>query len=268
MLDKNFWRKELVNTQSHVAQELAHWDGKKFTVPEKFKAEEATKKRKMFIKRVDTYMGIGDLVLQSNTIADTKEILEKDYQDMETIVMEYVMPDPQYGVHSLDILTILRPNGEIGLVNCMLWADCTGETSHSTQQGYTIDADTGKIAEKVRHYSAGFNKETEESKKRDAKYIGHEIKGVLEAIDSAKRTHKNICRDHEWVTVIGWDVMVADDKRVVFFEGNFAGCRTPRMIFIRWENMKQFLTQFFWPYDDKHSIIPKNKPRGIVSKSQ
>jgi hypothetical protein len=105
------------------------------------------------------------------------------------------------------------------------------------------------------------------SKKRNSKYIGHEIKGVLEAIESAKKTHKNIARDHEWVTVIGWDVMVADDKRIVFFEGNFAGCRTPRMIFICLDNMKNFIKHFFWPYDNKYSVIPKNVPRGIVSKS-
>ena len=188
---------------------------------------------------------------------------------METIVMEYVMPDPFYGVHSFDILTILKPNGDIGVVSCVIWADCTGETSHSTQQGYSIDCDTGKIAETVRHYSAGFNgRETEESIKRNKKYIGHEIKGIKEAIESAKKTHKNIARDHEWVTVIGWDVMVADDQRLVFFEGNFAGCRTPRMIFIRWANMVQFIKHFFWPYNNNFSIIPKNEQRGIVSKNE
>jgi hypothetical protein len=60
---------------------------------------------------------------------------------------------------------------------------------------------------------------------------------MLEGIASAKKTHQRICRDHEWVTVIGWDLMIADDKRCVFFEGNFAGVRTPRSIFIHLDNM-------------------------------
>lgn len=165
----------------------------------------------MFIKRVDTYMGIGDLVVQDMTIQDTKSILEEKYQGMETLVMEYMMPDPWYGVHSFDLLTILRPNGEIGVLNCILWADCTGETSHSTQQGYTVDCSTGKIAENCRHYSAGLNKKTKYDDARDKKYLGHEIKGMMEAIEQAKKTHKNIARDHEWVSVIGWDIMIADD---------------------------------------------------------
>jgi hypothetical protein len=71
------WRKELVTSRSNVAQELAYWDGKNFKINEKFVGEEASrKKRKMMIKRIDTYMGIGDLVLQSNTIAETEAILE------------------------------------------------------------------------------------------------------------------------------------------------------------------------------------------------
>ena len=36
------------------------------------------KKRKMMIKRVDTYLGIGDKVLDSNTIKEAEEILAQD----------------------------------------------------------------------------------------------------------------------------------------------------------------------------------------------
>ena len=73
--------------------------------------------------------------------------------------MGFAESDPEYGVHTFDILTILRPNGEIGIISCLLWGNCEGETSHSTQNGYSIDIHTCKVVEPVRHYSAYFIKD-------------------------------------------------------------------------------------------------------------
>ena len=44
--------------------------------------------------------------------------------------------------------------------------------------------------------------------------------------------------------------------QVVFFEGNFAGARTPRRMFLSFTNLKGFLTQLFWPFGKGNSVTP------------
>ena len=46
--------------------------------------------------------------------------------------MEFSVAAPEFGVHTFDIVTILLPNGEIGVTSCLLWGDCDGDTSHYT----------------------------------------------------------------------------------------------------------------------------------------
>ena len=84
--------------------------------------------------------------------------------------------------------------------------------------------------------------------------MNKKMKGLETAFETAKLCHKNICKDHEWVTAIGWDAMVTNEGKMVFFEGNYAGVRTPRSMFINYDNFKDFIYYFFWPYDQKYSI--------------
>lgn len=53
--------------------------------------------------------------------------------------------------------------------------------------------------------------------------------------------------------------MLTNENKFVFFEGNFAGQRTPRQMFINFDNLKDFIKYFFWPFDQKHSIQPTNQ---------
>jgi hypothetical protein len=65
--------------------------------------------------------------------------------------------------------------------------------------------------------------------------------------------HKNI--EHKWLTAVGWDMMVMEDE-LVFFEGNFAGARTPRRIFLSFSNLLEFMTNYFWPFGSENNITP------------
>ena len=168
--------------------------------------------------------------------------------------MKFALPKKEYGTHSYDILTHLLPNGEIGVISCLVWADCVEQSTHSCQFGASIDINTGKVAEVVRHYSYAF---TFKDEKREAKWLNMpELVGLKKCVEQAKLAHKVIAEKHEWLTTIGWDAMTDEDNEIMFFEGNIGGSRAPRMFFICWENLIHFIKYLYWPYDLKYSVFP------------
>ena len=83
--------------------------------------------------------------------------------------------------------------------------------------------------------------------------IGTKFPGVKKATETAVAAHKNI--KEKWLTVVGWDCMVMEDD-IVFFEGNFAGARTPRRLFMTIDNFAEFMYNYFWPFGDGNTIQP------------
>ena len=81
VLNKEFWRKHLTNTGSYVAPELANWDGKSKT---KF-SDDTTHKAKAIIKVNDSYLGLGDQVMDNFELgtkegkAKMENIFQKEY---------------------------------------------------------------------------------------------------------------------------------------------------------------------------------------------
>ena len=53
--------------------------------------------------------------------------------------------------------------------------------------------------------------------------------------------------------------MLTDENEWVFFEGNFAGARTPRLFFLNYENLYEFATQYYWPFDHRFNVTPQNE---------
>lgn len=122
ILVKEFWRDYFDRLNIKIPKVLANWDGQNFEITPGF--ENDTKQRKMFIKRSDMFCGIGDYVMDNDTVAATEKVLRKEYPNMPCIVMEFAQPRKEYGIHSYDILTHLLPNGEVGVISCLMWADC------------------------------------------------------------------------------------------------------------------------------------------------
>ena len=60
----------------------------------------------------------------------------------------------------------------------------------------------------------------------------------------------------KWCPAVGWDFMLDDKEEIVYFEGNQASYRIPRIIFFNFNNMIDFFTDIFWPFDDKYSVQP------------
>lgn len=132
------------------------------------------------------------------------------------------------------------------VLSVLLWTDCTTDSSHSCRAGYTVDVETETITAAASWYSPCFTT-------MKTPLIGAKMAGVKRAVGMAVEAHNNI--EHKWLTAVGWDCMIMEDE-VVFFEGNFAGARTPRRMFLNFSALKEFITNYFWPFGEGKSARP------------
>lgn len=240
---KDFWRDCMEAADVRVPREMGRWINNDIETKHKLEGED------LVIKLTDSYLGVGDIFLNHgehyNTKADLRKIMretkykaadgETDYSDKEALLLEFVRPTPSLGVHSLDILTISTPKGP-KVITCLLWADCTTDSSHSTQAGYILDVETETVTNVVKWYSAYFAN-------MEPKLLGTKIPGVREACAKAVAAHAECTKRLPFLKMIGWDAMVLKNNNdVVFFEGNFASARIPRRIFLGAECLFKFLT--------------------------
>jgi hypothetical protein len=63
-------------------------------------------------------------------------------------------------------------------------------------------------------------------------YIGRKVQGVHKACEAAIAAHKSCNEEAGFLVAVGWDCMLTDDDKMVFFEGNLAMARAPRMMFL------------------------------------
>lgn len=61
------------------------------------------------------------------------------FKDDQALLLDFVKPKKELGVHSFDIITHKCPDGSHQVFACSLWGGCDGDTSHSTTAGFTID---------------------------------------------------------------------------------------------------------------------------------
>ena len=93
-----------------MPQQLGLWDGKVL-----HQEKEGIEGYNIVIKLNDSYLGIGDSFLYKgrdfHTREDVHSILTKLYTDRTAIVMEFVVASKTLGVHSLDFVTQVTPQG-------------------------------------------------------------------------------------------------------------------------------------------------------------
>jgi len=61
------------------------------------------------------------------------QYIGNEFDGRLALVLELVRPKPELGVHSLDIITMRTPDDDVKVISVLLWADCTTDSSHSTQ---------------------------------------------------------------------------------------------------------------------------------------
>ncbi len=247
---KNFWRDHLVSVGARVPTELARWSA---GGPCGWNTD-GDVVGDVVIKLPDSYLGIGDTFLEvgvdgyDGTRDAVEKILKENYNDgrQGVLVLEWVRPAPGHEVHSLDVLTVARPDGSVELASCLYWGKCAdGRSSHSARAGYVCDADSERILAPAAWYTALFKDEMrDEGAESDVRYgCGLALPGLGAVADCAVRAHASALREQPWLRMCGWDVLLAK-QGPVFFEGNFASGRLPRRVFLTWTNMAYFLRTY------------------------
>ena len=250
---KDFWRGLMEPVGMRMPREMGRYTKGKLNVDHDLKDVD------IVLKITDSYLGIGDQFLDFGKgysgQADLERIFaeyrftgtsgaEESYADKEVMVLELVRPDPTFGVHSFDILTMMTPTGP-KVVSCLFWGDCTTSSSHSCTSGYTVDIETECIHGVAKWYSTFFAT-------MEGKMVGTKLPGVKEACQRACAAHAR--SEYKFLKMVGWDSMITKEKTMVFFEGNFAAARLPRRMFLSFANLVEFVcnhSPHSWPFGKK-----------------
>jgi len=232
---KDFWRSLFNRTGIRYPKGLGRFENNKISFDKKVDCD-------VVLKIVDSYLGIGDAFLKYGKDFNGNEDLEKlirqnkTYEGKSIIVMEWVRPDPAIGVHQIDVVTIKTNKHSVVPISILLWADCTGVSSHSSQCGYVVDYETETVVSTTEWYTYFFLG-------KPAKRIGQKIEGIKEGVQECIKMHKEI--KEPWLRAVGWDFMVTNRNakateestptKNVFFEGNYAHQRFPRRVFLTWK---------------------------------
>eukprot|EP00037_Helgoeca_nana_P012479 m.113536 g.113536 ORF g.113536 m.113536 type:complete len:408 (+) comp21466_c0_seq1:128-1351(+) len=251
LLTKDMWREALTKVDARLPRQLAVWEDNKL----KIECADLVG-HDLVVKLDDSYLGIGDnfwhFDVDYKTEAELRAKMDEAYtnggfEGRRALVLEMVKPKKDLGVHSLDIITMRTPDDDVKVISVLLWADCTTSSSHSTQAGYTIDIETETVVAPAGWYSPFFAT-------METPLIGDKYIGIRKAAHDAVEAHKQI--KYKWLTAVGWDCMILKNNEVVFFEGNFAGARTPRRMFMSFEHFWAFTTNLFWPFGHGNSARP------------
>merc|ERR1712166_1361254 len=253
ILTKDFWRAALESVEARVPRELGRWTGSTLNVFHELNCSD------LVIKVPDGYLGIGDSFWNYGTDYSSLEELElklqQQYSEQEVLVLEMVRPRKDLGVHSLDILTVRTPDDGVKVLSVLLWTNCTTDSSHSCQEGYMVDVESETIVGAANWYCAAFAE-------MNAPLVGTKYPGVREACEKAVAAHNKI--EEQWLVAVGWDAMVMPKSEIVFFEGNFAGARTPRRMFLSASAMCSAVWNVFWPFGQKNSVTPHALSRHFI----
>lgn len=267
---KHFWRRILEDVGAQVPRELGCWkclDEKTNTWGVEWFHKLVD--QDIVVKLKDESNGIGDAFLLNGSgegqIKDQAAMEtylktlkgeqigcgEKNnsglvYDGKEALILEWIRPstaaDPcgEQECHTLDIMTVAKPDGQIDVVTFLYWGDCEdGKTSHTTRGGYTVDVAKNAIGGKCAWYAPYFAKMV--PKKTFS--TGHPLPGMGEVCELMIKAHKVAMAEQPWLKMIGWDAMIARSG-VVFFEGNFAQMRLPRRVFLTWANFFQCMNVY------------------------
>jgi len=250
ILTKDYWRSALTKVGARLPKELGRWTG------EKVEWFYPLGTADVVVKLPDAYLGIGDSFWNHGkdykTQGDLEKRMKEEYDGKEALVLELVRPKKDMGVHSIDIITMRTPDDKVQVLSVLLWTDCTTDSSHSCQAGYTVDVETEKIIAPTAWYSPAFVQQKSDM-------VGQVVPGTKKAVEQAVAAHKLL--NEKWLVAVGWDCMIQESGSI-FFEGNFAGARTPRRMFLSAATLKEFVCNYFWPFGTGTSTRPGRQAFG------
>ena len=203
---KDFWRAHLERVGARVPRALGRWcelEAGRWGVQWSYEL----KTEDIVIKVKDESNGVGDAFLLQGDgpgMVSGKDSVEaffrdNEYEGKEALVLEWIRPAEGQEVHSFDIVTLAKPDGEIELLTVIYWGDCSeATTTHTTRAGYCVDAAKEELTATCKWYAPGFSPMVPVRKQYA---IGHKVPGIAKACQlsiGARRpcgsTHASLAR--------------------------------------------------------------------------
>lgn len=95
-------------------------------------------KRTILIKLLNGWYSCGDHLFEdfdesdSKSMQELKELLERDYDGIETLIMDLIKPDQKLGRHAFDVRTMTCPDGSVQVTSCNFQGACSDYYSWSS----------------------------------------------------------------------------------------------------------------------------------------
>lgn len=252
--DKDFWRQLMTSSEMRIPQELGKLTEGKLKLNKGCSVQDVD----IVAKVSDSYLGIGDKFLEyGKDFTDFDDLAKmaeekKEWKGKTVLFLEWVRPLESLGVHSLDIVTISTASGP-KVLSVLIWAECTGSSSHTARGGYCVDVETETIVAPASWYSPFYATQK-------GRMVGTKLPGVKKAVEQALRGHEACPLN--WLKMIGWDCMFLKKKNeICFFEGNFAASRIHRRITFGFSHAAAFVANYCWPFAKK--IVTNSPPAQI-----
>lgn len=243
--NKDVWRHACTASGVLVPLELARWTNGKLEWTALVDGNED-----LVVKAVGGFMGIGDsYFVYGKDFQDKMQVgklmAERPGASEDAIVMRRALPCDELGVHCLRIITAKGPSGKIGVLWTSIQMNSSSWTSHCGKHQYAIDC----LSETI----VGADQWIAITYAVDPAMLGRRLPGVRLACSLAIRAHEKNLETNPNAIFIGWDSMFTKNQPtsvdgVVFFEGNYAWMRLPRVVFSSWTTIVLFMWHFVTPF--------------------
>jgi len=162
------------------------------------------------------------------------------------LILKRVQPDPSLGVHCFEILTVLTSNDRVVTARLAMYCSSSSWSSHGSMNFFVVDPETEAICcpeqwLKIRQGWPAPGPDMLGRKIPGVKAICRQAEAAHKVMISASRTSPKVAAmKEEHLRVIGWDAMMAEDGKAVWFEGNMPLLRLSRCLCSSWATMFQY----------------------------
>jgi len=254
---KDVWRGVLEGAGCTVPPCIGRWNPKKQAVDWALPLRNTD----LIGKASAAALGLGDFKLQHGVDFNSKEEAEEKVNEhitkaaVETarfakdryLLLERMQPDPTLGVHCFEILTMHKGDGRVITARVSLFTGSHTWTSHDAMTIFLVDPLTEKIVGRDT-----WHKIREGWPVPGQDMLGRKISGVSAMCEQAEKAHgvmlvasktnprlTALKAQNEHFRVIGWDAMMTEDGKTVWFEGNVPTWRLSKFLCSSWSMMFQ-----------------------------
>jgi len=245
-LSKDHWRSVLRGVGAFVAPELARWkdgclewfgplDNHDLVVKPESGALNSGSAMWANTKNGGTDFSTKEDVSELMLAHAKKQLIPGNGQ---YLVLAKMSPARSMGCHNFQIITAMQADGRVGV----LWVTLKrGPGLHTFPDWSRLDPSTGTVLGpdpwlRLRKMWSC-----------DRDWFGKVVPGAVEACDMAVKAHRAELEINPRRAFVGWDAMLMDDGRIIFFEGNTCTLRLGRVIYASWAATAAFLRNFVHP---------------------